>query len=177
MLDLHNFNDLQNKIKNKLKAKQILKFYKVLAKMIVFFNNTDIRNTQKHIQEYNEPYIKLRKNLFVFRDATSNNEIVQKMLSNIFPPSLEIDFEFKMDINLEQKAVNDFVKTFKIKPNMSYKEMKKLYYSTKITNFINSLNDVLHDNIMWNKFIDKKCIKTKYVPNISITNSVILSLN
>ncbi len=179
VLELHNFQELQEKlaIKNKKKANSILKFYKSLAKMIVFFNNKDIQETKQHIEDYYEPFIKLCKNLFVFRDATSDNDIVRQLLSDIFPPCLELDFEFKMHKVLEQKAVKDFAKTNKIKyTTYNYKELRNLYYSTKITTFVSTLNNALHNNMMWQKFIEKKRVKTKYIPHISVSNTTVISL-
>ncbi len=180
VLDLHNFQDLQegSLIKNKEKANNILKFYKSLAKMIVFFNNRDIQKTRQHIEEYYEPYVKLYKNIFVFRDANSDNDFVKSLLTNMFPPCLELDFEFKMHKVCERKAVKEFAKSIKVKFNThNYKELRNLYYSTKITTFVSTLNDALHNNMMWHRFINKKAIKTKYVPQISVSNTMVISLH
>lgn len=184
VLDLNNFQELHDlQETNQQKAQKTLKFYKVLAKMIVFFHNKDINNTSRLFPEYNEPYLKLCKNLFVFRDATSDNTIIKDVIKSLFPPRIEIDFEFKIHPVNERKAVSEYYKTIK---NRRYKnlisknnsiDIKKLYYSTKITNFINNLNNMLHSNDFWKIFCEKKLLETKYIPNITVSDSIIFSLH
>jgi hypothetical protein len=180
ILDLHNFDFLQKNIvnKNKKKAKYILEYYKALGKMIVYFHNSDINNTRQYMKKYYEPYIKLNKNLFVFRDIPDNISI-KNILNKIFPPSLELDIEFTMNPIFEKKAIKTFSKLVNNKDNniTNYKDLRILYYSTKITNFVNNLNNTFTSHFLWNNFIEKYKIKTKYIPNITVNSTSVLSLN
>jgi hypothetical protein len=179
-LNLNNFEDVKNNriTANKEKATQILRFYKVLGKMIVYLHNSDNKTAKKHIKEYYEPNIKLLKNVFVFRDIDNlDNELMQTVFTSLFPPSIELDFKFKQHTILEKKAIDEFVKISGIKvKDHTPLELKTLYYSTKITNFITNLNNMLHKNEFWIIFTDKYGLKTKYIPNIDISDSCIYSL-
>jgi len=193
-LNLNNFEDVkENRITtNTKKAQLILDFYKVLAKIIVFLHNKDIKKTRKQFEEYHEPSLKLRKNIFVTRKSeNTENPIIQNIINNLFPPCIEIDFEFKINRLLEKKALHEFKKIIHNKSGVenrdinkknngkshTYQELRNLYYSTKISSFINYLSYALNTNEFWLAFTKKHGLKTKYIPDISLNDSIVLSLH
>ncbi len=183
-LSLHNFLDAkENKItKNETKAQNIINFYKLLGKKVAFLYNLDIKTTTKYMNDYYEPLIKLRKNILVYKEANDQeNEALTDIVKKLFPPSIEIDFEFIMNKENEQLAIKEFKKS--IRKHMkkeervtTYKELRRLYYSTKITNFVKNLNSLITTDQLWNIHKEKYNIKTKYSPHIHVEDTTILSL-
>ena len=181
-LHLNNIRKLQaiKDEKAKHKAKKILKFYKLLAKLIVYEHNKDIKLTQKNFKEYSEPLINIKKNIFVVSDVSENiaGNALQSIIEKIYPPTIEIDFEFKISDSRESIAIKHFKKTFGNSiVKHSAKDLRTLYYSTKIINFVNKLKNYFNSGIYWKIFQSKTQIKTHYIPNISLSDATVLSLH
>lgn len=181
-LHLNNIRNLQaikdSKVKHK--AKKILKFYKLIAKLIVYEHNKDIKLTQRNFKEYSEPLIDIKKNIFVVSKISENSagHVLHSLIEKIYPPTIEIDFEFKISDASETIAIKHFKKTFG-SPTVKHsnKDLRTLYYSTKIINFVNKLNNYFSSGIYWKIFQSKTQIKTHYTPNISLSDATVLSLH
>lgn len=181
-LNLNNIKQLQSiqDSKAKNKANKILKFYKLLAKLIVYEHNKDIKLTQQQYKEYSEPFINIKKNIFVVSEIPENpaGQILQTLIEKMYPPTIEIDFEFKISKRRENFALSQFKKDFgKSLIKHSEKELRTLYYSTKIINFVNKLKNYFNSGIYWKIFQSKTQIKTHYKPNISLSDATVLSLH
>jgi hypothetical protein len=103
-LNLHNYNINSGRY-SKQKVKKIHSFYKTLAELIKSTHNCDVRRTQKQFKEYSEPLIRIRKNIFTtaLRDQT-----LPVLFQLIFPPTIDIDIEFKMTSEREETALRQF---------------------------------------------------------------------
>lgn len=185
-LNLNNFDELYKPymMKNEKKLEKIVSFYKHLAKMIVSFHNDDIRQTRAIFEDYYEPYIKLKKNIFVThslnydQDSEYKNDHIESLVQSLYPPLIELDFEFKIQIHLEKKGLKEFTeKLRKENIHVKGKDIRSMYYSTKITNFITNLNVLLIDNNFWKIFLKESGIKTKYTPDITVEDTIVISLN
>lgn len=175
-LNLHNFKHLSNKKYSKEKAKKIVKFYKALAEIIKKTHNYDVKRTQKQFKEYCEPLINIRKNIFTESVADDKNPLAA-FIDTICPPSIDIDIEFKMTSRREEIALRQFYKDYKGSvTKCSYKELRTLYYSTKIIQFVNRLRGLINDDILWLRYANRKDLKTKYKPVISVSDAAVLSL-
>jgi hypothetical protein len=171
-LNLHNINSIDRY--SKYKTNKILKFYRALAELIKRTHNLDIKRTQKQFKEYCEPLIKIRKNVFTETTAAEGNPIAA-IIEQICPPSIDIDLEFSMTSAREEIALRQFHKDYSIK-RISYKELRTLYYSTKIIQFVNRLRGLINENILWTHYLNKAGLKTKYKPVISVSDAAVLSL-
>jgi hypothetical protein len=181
-LNLNNIKKLQSitDSKAKQKAKKILKFYKLLAKLIVYEHNNDIKLTQQTYNEYSEPLINIKKNIFVVSEIPDNpaGHVLQSLIEKMYPPTIEIDFQFKISKRREHIALTQFKKDFGTSlTKHSNKELRTLYYSTKIINFVNKLKNYFNSGIYWKIFQSKTQIKTHYKPNISLSDATVLSLH
>jgi hypothetical protein len=175
-LNLHNFKYLSESKYSKQKAKKILKFYKALAQIIKNTHNYDVKRTQKQFKEYCEPLIKIRKNIFTQTVADDKNPLAT-LIGTLCPPSIDIDIEFKMNSQREELALRQFYKDYKGSvTKSSYKELRTLYYSTKIIQFVNRLRGLINDNVFWLRYINRAELKTKYKPVISVSDAAVLSL-
>lgn len=175
-LNLHNFKHLSESKYSKQKAKKILKFYKALAQIIKKTHNYDVKRTQKQFKEYCEPLIKIRKNIFTETVADDKNPLAA-LIDTLCPPSIDIDIEFRMTSKREELALRQFYKDYKGSvTKTSYKELRTLYYSTKIIQFVNRLRGLINDNILWLRYINRAELKTKYKPVISVSDAAVLSL-
>jgi hypothetical protein len=175
-LNLHNFNNLSEKKYSKLKANKILKFYKAIGKLIKKTHNYDVKRTQKQFKEYCEPLIKIRKNIFTETVAEEGNPLAA-LIGTICPPSIDIDIEFAMTSQREEIALKQFYKDYKGSvTKSSYKELRTLYYSTKIIQFVNRLRGLINDNVLWLRYVNRQDLKTKYKPDISVSDAAVLSL-
>ena len=176
-LNLHNFTHLSEGKYSKQKADKILKFYKALAQNIKKTHNYDVKRTQKQFKEYCEPLIKIRKNIFTETVAENENPLAA-FIGTLCPPSIDIDIEFKMTSKREEIALKQFYKDYKGSMNKkTYKELRTLYYSTKIIQFVNRLRGLINDNILWVRYINRAELKTKYKPVISVSDAAVLSLS
>ncbi len=187
-LDLHNFNKLEklNNSKMRVKGKKIMRFYKQLAKLIIYDHNSEIKHLQKISKGYHEPLITITKCMFIFPNNPTvlegapddENEFLTNLINTINPPVLQIDFKFKINPKHENIAIErfkrDFDKSIKI---TSKNELHNIFYSTQIINFTNKLRSYLDKNIYWKLFRTKTDIKTKYIPHISVSNTAVLSLH
>jgi hypothetical protein len=174
-LNLHNINSI-NKY-SKQKTNRILKFYRALAELIRRSHNLDVKRTQRQFKEYCEPLIKIRKNIFTETTAAEGSPVAS-ILEYLCPPSIDIDIEFSMSSEREELALKQFYKDYKgsIKRS-SYRELKTLYYSTKIIQFVNRLRGLMNENILWVHYLNKAGLKTKYKPVISVSDAAVLSLS
>ncbi len=176
-LNLHNFKYLSEGKLSKQKANKIIKFYRVLAQIIKKTHNCDVKRTQKQFKEYCEPFIKIKKNIFT-ETVTENDNPLGSFISTICPPSIDIDIEFNMTSKREEIALRQFYKDYKSSMNKkSYKELRTLYYSTKIIQFVNRLRGLINEDVLWLRYINRTELKTKYRPNISVSDAAVLSLS
>lgn len=176
-LNLHNFKHLSEGKYSKQKAQKILKFYKALALNIKQTHNYDVKRTQKQFKEYCEPLIKIRKNIFTETTVEEDENPLAAFIDTLCPPSIDIDIEFKMTSKREEIALRQFYKDYKGSMNRkSYKELRTLYYSTKIIQFVNRLRGLINDNILWLHYTNREELKTKYKPVISVSDAAVLSL-
>jgi hypothetical protein len=167
-LNLHNFNDFNY---SKHKTRKIITFYEALANQIKTIHNYDIKKTQRQFKDYCEPLIKIKKNIFI------ENEYGSSIKEICVPPTIHIDLEFIMTSRREELALKRFYNDYKgSMKNKSYIELRTLYYSTKIINFVNRLRNLINDNILWIHYINKVELKTRYTPNISVSDATVLSL-
>ncbi len=174
-LNLHNINSINKYSKHK--TGKILKFYRALALMIKRVHNIDVKRTQKQFKEYCEPLIKIRKNIFTETTAEEGNPI-SSILEYLYPPSIDIDIEFSMTSDKEALALRQFYKDYKGSiSRSSYRELKTLYYSTKIIQFVNRLRGLMNENILWVNYLNNAGLKTKYKPVISVSDAAVLSLS
>jgi hypothetical protein len=175
-LNLHNFKHFSQGKYSKQKVKKILQFYKVLAQIIKSTHNCDVKRTQKEFKDYSEPLIKIKKNIFTETTAAEGNPLAA-FIDTICPPTIDIDIEFKMTSQREEMALKQFHKDYKGSMNKkSYKELRTLYYSTKIINFVNRLRGLINENVFWARYINQEELKTKYKPVISVSDAAVLSL-
>ena len=175
-LNLHNFKHLSETKYSKQKARKIIQFYKALAQIIKKTHNYDIKRTQKQFKEYCEPLIKIRKNIFTETIPNDKNPLAE-FIDTLCPPSIDIDIEFKMNSEREEIALRQFYKDYKGSMNKkSYSELRTLYYSTKIIQFVNNLRGLINDNIFWLRYSNLTELKTKYKPIISVSDAAVLSL-
>jgi len=139
----------------KLNNYKKIKFYKFISNIIKHIYNSSIHKNQKKFKTFNEPLIRIKKHIF-------NS------------PNIEITFEFKMNPEREEIALKQFHNNYNI--NKSYKELKVLFYSTKIIQFVNILKGLITYDILWKYYITKMNLKTNYKPNIKVSDAVVLSL-
>jgi uncharacterized protein Veg len=175
--DLHNFNVIYknrntDNIQNAKKIKKIMRFYKRLAGVIVCEHNIEIEEIQKQYGDYYQPDIKIKKCTFVFPKMKINKSQVIHMT-----PRLDIDFKFKISSRSEKYAIKEFKKEMgrqlTVKNN---KELHNVYYSTQIIQFTNKLRSYIEKGVYWDLYTYTFPIKTKYVPNITLSNTAVLSL-
>jgi hypothetical protein len=175
-LNLHNFKHFSESKYSKQKVKKILKFYQELGTIIKSTHNCDVKRTQKQFKEYCEPLIRIRKNIFTETTAAEGNPLAA-FIDTLCPPTIDIDIEFKMTSKREELALKQFYKDYKGSMNKkSYKELRTLYYSTKIISFVNRLRGLINDNIFWSHYVNQAELKTKYKPIISVSDAAVLSL-
>ena len=151
-LKLHNFD--------KSKKSTIIKFYKTLAQIIKSTYNIHIKKKQKESKTFCEPFIKIKKHIF----TKSNIDLLNPLYSLIHavcPPKIIIDIEFKMTPKREEFALKRFYKNHNSMSNKSYTELKSLYYSTKIINFVNVLRSLIRCNTLWLHYTNEIKLKTK----------------
>ena len=142
----------------KLNNYKKIKFYKFISKIIKHIYNSSIYINQKKFKKlktFNEPLIRIKKHIF-------NS------------PNIEITFEFKMNPEREEIALTQFHNNYNI--NKSYKDLKVLFYSTKIIQFVNILKGLITYDILWKYYVTKMNLKTNYKPNIKVSDAVVLSL-
>ena len=175
-LNLHNFKHFSESKYSKQKVKKILKFYKDLGQLIKSTHNCDVKRTQKQFKEYCEPLIKIRKNIFTEMTAEDNSPLAP-FIDTLCPPTIDIDIEFKMTSQREETALKQFYKDYRgSMNNKSYKELRTLYYSTKIISFVNRLRSLINDNVFWIRYVNQVELKTKYKPVITVSDAAVLSL-
>ena len=167
-LNLNNFNDYNY---SKHKTEKIITFYEALANQIKTIHNYDIKKTQRQFKDYCEPLIKIKKNIFI------ENQLLPIIKDLCLPPTINIDLEFTMSSRREQLALKHFYNEYKgSMKNKSYIELRSLYYSTKIINFVNRLKGLINENVFWARYTNQEELKTKYKPVISVSDAAVLSL-
>lgn len=175
-LNLHNFKHFLEGKYSKQNVKKILHFYKALAQIIQSTHNCDVKRTQKQFKDYSEPFIQIQKNIFTETTAAEGNPLVA-FIDTLCPPTIDIDIKFKMTSEREEIALKQFYKDYKGSMNKkSYKELRTLYYSTKIINFVNRLKGLINDNVFWMRYMNQEEFKTNYTPNITVSDAAVLSL-
>ena len=167
-LTLHNFD--------KSKNIKIIKFYKTLANIIKSTYNIDVRKKQKQSDTYIQPFIKIKKHTFTEHTIDSTNPL-HSIIRTMCPPKITIDITFKLTPEREEFALKRFYEIHNSMNSKTYKELKALYYSTKIINFVNNLKSLLHYNTLWLYYTNEIKLKTKYKPNIDVSDAIVLSLN
>lgn len=176
-LKLHNFKGISNKKYSKEKTTKITKFYKIIAHIIKSIHNNEVKRTQQQFKDYYEPLIKIKKNIFTTIEPPKDFPLIA-FIDTMCPPTIDIDIEFKMSSREEDSALRQFYKDYKGSVNRkSYTELKALYYSTKIINFVNRLRCLINENVLWTRYRNIAELKTKYTPIITVSDTAVLSLN
>jgi hypothetical protein len=175
-LRLYNYNDVSQGPYSKIKAKKILNFYEAIGQIIKSTHNCDVKRTHKMFKEYHEPLIKIRKNIFTKPEATLDSPTAT-FLDILLSPTMDLDLEFKMSGEEEEIALKQFYKDYKgSMKKKSYKELRSLYYSSKIIQFVNRLRGLVEDGILWKRYINTTALKTKYKPSMIVSDATVLSL-
>jgi hypothetical protein len=175
-LRLYNYNDVSQGPYSKLKAKKILKFYEAIGQIIKTTHNCDVKRTNKMFKEYHEPLIKIRKIIFTKPEVELDNPTAT-FLDALLSPTMDLDLEFKMSGEEEEVALKQFYKDYKgSMKKKSYKELRSLYYSSKIIQFVNRLRGLVEDGILWKRYLNSIDLKTKYKPSMVVSDTTVLSL-
>ena len=182
-----------NQIRQSTKNKS---WYKYLDDVVENYNDTEhitTKNTPDDIikgKKYNEQRInkvgnefivgqkvriKIKKSIFTEPNIDSSNPL-HSLIHTVCPPKITIDIEFKITPKREEFALKRFYKSDKSMNSKSYKELKALYYSTKIINFVNVLRGLLRYNTLWLQYTNELKLKTKYKPDIDVSDALVLSL-
>jgi hypothetical protein len=170
-LRLHNYNDISQGQYSKLKAKKIEKFYQHLGKLIKTTHNSDVLRTRKIFKQYYEPLIKIDN--IIFTQPESDNPLD----SLVMFPTIDMSIEFKMKPEQEEQALKQFYRDYKgSMQKKSYKELRSLYYSSKIIQFIDRLKELVEDGMFWRRYTNIIGLKTKYKPSMALTDTAVLSL-
>jgi len=178
-LDLFNYNN----IKKKYRKKKILRYYKTLANIIKDKYNSDIKQTNSISKKNYGPLIKIKKTIFNEPDinagkkSTKNKKVsLDSIMRTIFPPSMNIDIQYTMSVKREELAIKQFCKSYMINAKKDYKDLRSMYYSSKIVRFVVNLRELINDNILWQRYVEDNNLKTDYVPVISVSDATIISL-
>lgn len=180
-LDLFNYKN----ISKKYRKKKILKYYKTLGNIIKDRYNSDVKQ-MNNIKNYG-PLIKIKKTIFnepnisagkTVKKNTKNKKVsLDSIMNTIFPPSMNIDIQYSMPPKREELAIKEFCKSYVINAKKDYKDLRSMYYSSKILRFVVKLRELINDNILWQNYIEDNNIKTDYVPVISVSDAAIISLS
>jgi hypothetical protein len=175
-LRLYNYNDVSQGPYSKLKAKKILKFYEAIGQIIKTTHNCDVKRTNKMFKENHEPLIKIRKIIFTKPEVELDNPTAT-FLDALLSPTMDLDLEFKMSGEEEEVALKQFYKDYKgSMKKKSYKELRSLYYSSKIIQFVNRLRGLVEEGILWKRYLNSIDLKTKYKPSMVVSDTTVLSL-
>ena len=154
-LTLHNFETKPD----------IYTFYKSIFIIIKNIYNSSIKKNHR-LKDFYEPFIKIKKHIFKSKTIRSTYETNPKIINVI---------EFKMSREREELALEQFYKDYNM-VHKSYKELKTLYYSTKIIQFVTIVKGLISKNIVWTYYKNKMHLQMKYKPNITVSDAVVLSL-
>jgi len=169
-LDLYNFKNT----KKKYRKKKILQYYKTLANIIEDSCNSDIKKNY-------EPLIKIKNTIFNEPDINAgkiNKKVSLESIMNIvFPPSMNIDIQYIMTLKREELAIKEFCKSYMINVKKDYKDLRSMYYSSKIIRFVVKLRELMNANVLWQRYMEYNNLKTDYVPVISVSDAAIISLS
>lgn len=166
-IDLYNYNN----IKKKYRKKKILKYYKTLANIIKDRYNSDVKQTNS-IKRHYEPLIKIKNNIFNESDINA-----EKIMNIVFPPSMNIDIQYTMPLKREELAIKEYCKSYMINAKKDYKDLRSMYYSSKIIRFVVKVRELMNANILWQRYMEDNNLKTDYVPVISVSDAAIISLS
>ena len=76
------------------------------------------------------------------------------------------NFKYLSEGKLSRQKANKILKFYKdYKGSMdrkSYRDLRTLYYSTKIVQFVNNVRSLINDNILWQSYVNRVELKTKY---------------
>jgi hypothetical protein len=170
-LRLNNYYDISQGKYSKNKAKKIERFYEKLGKLIKTSHNGDVLRTRKVFKDYYEPLVKIDN--IIFNEPQMDNPL--DIL--IMIPVIDMSIEFKMKPEQEEKALKQFFKDYKgSMQKKSYKELRSLYYSSKIIQFVNRLRVCVEDGMFWRRYTSIIGLKTKYNPSMALTDTAVLSL-
>ena len=181
-LDLFNYKN----IKKKYRKKKILKYYKTLGNIIKDRYNSDVKQMNTVYKKNYGPLIKIKKTIFnepdiiegkKVKESTKNKKIsLESIMKTILPPSMNIDIQYTMSLKKEELAIKEFCKSYTINAKKDYKDLRSMYYSSKIVRFVVKLRELINDNILWQGYMEDNNIKTDYVPVISLSDATIISL-
>ena len=181
-LDLFNYKN----IKKKYRKKKILKYYKTLGNIIKDRYNSDVKQMNTMYKKNYGPLIKIKKTIFNEPDIdegkkikgnTKNKKVsLDSIIKTILPPSMNIDIQYSMSVKREELAIKEFCKSYTINAKKDYKDLRSMYYSSKIVRFVVKLRELINDNILWQGYMEENNIKTDYVPVISVSDAAIISL-
>ena len=181
-LDLFNYKN----IKKKYRKKKILKYYKTLGNIIKDRYNSDVKQMNTVYKKNYGPLIKIKKTIFNEPDidegkkinkSTKNKKVsLDSIIRTILPPSMNIDIQYTMSLKREELAIKEFCKSYTINAKKDYKDLRSMYYSSKVVRFVVKLRELINDNILWQGYMEDNNIKTDYVPVISLSDATIISL-
>jgi hypothetical protein len=176
-LHLHNFRNLKKKNPKK-KTKNILKYYKTIANIIKDSHNYDVKQTNTVCKNQYEPLIKIKNSIFNKSDINEGKKVKKNddIMKTIFPPSMNIDIQYTMSLKREELAIKHFCKSYMINVKKDYKDLRSMYYSSKIVRFVVKMRELINDNILWERYMEDNNLKTDYVPIISVSEAAIISL-
>ena len=182
-LDLFNYKN----IKKKYRKKKILKYYKTLGNIIKDRYNSDVKQMNTVYKKNYGPLIKIKKTIFNEPDITEGKKIkgntknkkvsLESIMKTILPPSMNIDIQYSMSLKREELAIKEFCKSYTINAKKDYKDLRSMYYSSKIVRFVVKLRELINDNILWQDYMEENNLKTDYVPVISLSDATIISLS
>ena len=182
-LVLDDFNIIKaQKASKKTQYKQISKFYENLAKAIVKRHNQGVKIAKSLVQEYPKPYLKLVKNSVHIenrkKEVKDVDDTIDALVDAFTPPYIKVDLHMFMDKDDEKMAVKTFKREFKndLDGVISFKELRTLYYSSEIANFVNTLKSVLHKNLIWKDYMKKFELDINYKPQTRVGVTTVLSL-
>jgi hypothetical protein len=182
-LDLYNFNN----IRKKHRKKKILNYYKTLANIIEDSCNYDIKQTNFVSKKDYGPLIKIKNTIFnepdisagkIMKQQTKNRKVSLKtIMETVFPPSMNIDIQYTMPLKREELAIKEYCKSYMINAKKDYKDLRSMYYSSKIIRFVVKIRELMNANVLWQRYMEDNNLKTDYVPVISVSDAALISLS
>jgi hypothetical protein len=170
--------------------KKIMMYYKKLGKLVAHeYNENNAKLNKLTNGAFVKPTISVIKTKLLSNnslssslDSTKSNvdriaaQFTDSILAAIVPPSIVVDFSFNMEKDEEKVAIKLFKKESLAKgaaKGLKYNELKTLFYSTEILNFVNDIKELLKDKIYWKEYTKKHVINKKFVPESEVGNIVV----
>lgn len=171
--------------------KKIMMYYKKLGKIIAQeYNENNDKLNKLTGGAFIKPTITVVKTKLLSNKNLSSGSVdvnksntdkiaaqfTDSILAAIVPPSIVVDFSFIMDKDAEKAAIKMFKKDSLGKDYTSgikYSELKTLFYSTEIMNFVNDIKEMLQGKIYWKEYSKKNNIGKNFAPESEVGNIVV----